>query len=81
MCRPVLPISSLLFIFLLSGVEAVTIQTNVDTEPFIIKSPAIGDPGDGFGWATVIHQLEEVIPSDDRDAVLGKTRWNTVVIN
>ena len=53
---------------------AVTIQTNVDTEePTVIRSPA-RNSGDGFGWSAVFHEMEQVVPGDDVNDVLRKTR-------
>jgi len=41
-------------------------------EPIVRVSPA--DDTDLFGWATVLHQIQEVVPSDDLNAAAQKTR-------
>lgn len=51
---------------------------NVDTrEPIFRQSPTVlngEDVEDYFGFAVTLHQVEEVLPSDDRVTVAGRTR-------
>lgn len=59
----------------IGGFDAVTTETNVDTlEPTLIRSPALSDTDDGFGWAAIFHQIEPVLQSDSMDEALLKTR-------
>jgi hypothetical protein len=51
-------------------------QANVDlVEPILIRSPARGDPEDGFGWAAILHQVEQASSSDSIDEAIRKTRY------
>ena len=46
---------------------------NLDVqEPIVRVSPAADT--DLFGWATVLHQIEAPLVSDDLNAAAGKTR-------
>ena len=64
-------------VLLCARLEAISTQTNVDTEePTIIRSPALGtDRDDGFGWTAVLHQMEEVMSTDSLSEALRKTRY------
>ena len=57
--------------------EVVLSVGNVDVlEPLLIRSPAsAADPGDGFGWTAVFHELEPVSNGDSTSEVLRKTRY------
>ncbi len=48
---------------------------NIDVdEPIVRYSPSLDDADrDLFGYAVVLHQLEELEPSDDVETALGKT--------
>lgn len=58
-------------------VETTPTETNVDIlEPLVIRSPARSvDPDDGFGWATIFHQVVPVLMSDSMDEAIRKTRF------
>ena len=50
---------------------------NLDTiEPVLIRSPALEvDSEDAFGWAVILHQVEQVETGNTMDEALRKTRW------
>lgn len=60
---------------IVNGLEAAPL--NLDTaEPVVIRSPALEvDSEDGFGWAAILHQVEQVGTGDSMDEALRKTRW------
>ena len=43
-------------------------------EPIVRRSPAVDT--DFFGFATVLHQLQPLVDTDDVNTAAGKTRWD-----
>ena len=71
------PLQVVLFVLMNTwlGIEAITTETNVDTlKPTVIRSPAVSDPEDGFGWTALFHEVEVVQETDTMDEALRKTR-------
>lgn len=54
------------------GAQRVNLNNTDILEPIVRVSPA--DDTDLFGWATVLHQIQEVVESDDLNTAAQKTR-------